>query len=155
MVANYATAVDLSIPDCDTFDMKLLHFRRTFIEKLFAIHGYVQDWRETGNFADPMVRHYADLYLLSEREEVIDMLESDEADQIKRNYDEKSRKAKRKNYRPPEELNFKDSPALFPDEETSRFLEPKYVYQCDQLFNSRYPKFGVVLNRFKTLRPHL
>ena len=52
----------LRAEDEGAFTMRLLHFRRTFVEKLFAIHGKIEllkrDRRPIGGYA----RHYYDLY---------------------------------------------------------------------------------------------
>lgn len=80
---NFAEAEDLA-----GFDMSLLHFRRTFVEKMFALHG---------------------------EHEVRSMLASPEYEQIRRDYDQKSREFFAKSYRPPTDLSFADSPAFFPE----------------------------------------
>jgi hypothetical protein len=53
--------------DTAGFDMTLLHYRRTFVEKLFALHGKVvrlqEEWRPLGRDA----RHYPDLYALADQ----------------------------------------------------------------------------------------
>ena len=56
--------------------MRLLHFRRTFVEKMFAIHSKVEllkrDRQPIGTYA----RHYYDLHELAARDEVRVMLAS-------------------------------------------------------------------------------
>jgi len=74
-----ATNVSMGAEDEGSFPMRLLHFRRTFVEKMFAIHGRVQllqrDRRPLGTYA----RHYYyDLFELSLQPEVIAMLDSAE-----------------------------------------------------------------------------
>jgi hypothetical protein len=60
------------------FSMRLLHFRRTFVEKMFAIHSKIElfkrDHRPLGSYA----RHYYDLYQLGGQEEVLGMLQQEE-----------------------------------------------------------------------------
>ena len=53
--------------------MRLLHFRRTFVEKLFAIHGKVQLLKRDGQPLGTYARHYYDLSQLAARTEVITM----------------------------------------------------------------------------------
>lgn len=38
----------LGTEDEGPFEMRLLHFRRTFVEKLFAIHSKVEKFKQTG-----------------------------------------------------------------------------------------------------------
>jgi len=42
------TGVTLGADDEGSFKMRLLHFRRTFVEKMFAIHGKVDTFQKTG-----------------------------------------------------------------------------------------------------------
>lgn len=70
--------------------MRLLHFRRTFVEKLFAIHSKVKKFKQTGIGIDGYAHHYYDLFCLAERQET--MLGSNEYKAIKVNYDRVSKK---------------------------------------------------------------
>jgi hypothetical protein len=54
--------------------MRLLHFRRTFVEKMFAIHAKVEAFRKAGREIGGYARHYYDLFCLDERPEVLAML---------------------------------------------------------------------------------
>jgi Nucleotidyl transferase AbiEii toxin, Type IV TA system len=42
------SGVSLGADDEGSFEMRLLHFRRTFVEKTFAIHGKVDAYQKTG-----------------------------------------------------------------------------------------------------------
>jgi hypothetical protein len=77
--------------DLAGFDMTLLHFRRTFVEKLFAIHGKVVRLVGEGVALGRDARHYADLYALAGTHEVRAMLASPEYAEIRDDYDAKSR----------------------------------------------------------------
>src|SRR5205807_4545836 len=83
--------LSLGAEDEASFPMRLLHFRRTFVEKMFAIHGKVEvlkrDRRPLGSYA----RHYYDLFQLAAQEDVIVMLKSAEYEAIKNDYDQISR----------------------------------------------------------------
>lgn len=57
--------------------------RRTFVEKLFAIHGKVELFKREGRLVGPCARHYYDLFELARQPEVRDMLRSDEYAAIK------------------------------------------------------------------------
>jgi hypothetical protein len=74
------TQTSLQASDEEPFEMRLMHFRRTFVEKLFAVHKGLQRWRR-GELPDcrPFVRHYYDLHALAGTPEVLAMLASDES----------------------------------------------------------------------------
>ncbi len=137
------------------FDMTLLHFRRTFVEKLFALHGKVVRLITEDHPIGRHARHYSDLYVLSDQSEVRAMLASDEYEEIRRDYDVTSRNSKylARIYRPPEDLSFAESPALFPDGRIKDQLRRDYDEQCRMLFSGGdYPPFDQVLRRFEELR---
>jgi hypothetical protein len=135
------------------FDMTLLHFRRTFVEKMFALHGKVVRLLEDGHPLERHARHYSDLYVLAGKGEVRAMLTSTEYDQIRKDYDENSRRFFTKIYRPPKDLSFVDSPAFFPDTKLKEQLEWDYEMQCRLLFSGvSYPSFDDVLARFEEIR---
>lgn len=145
-------ADELDIEGIEPFEMELLHFRRTFVEKLFAIHGKVERLEKEGVSLGRDVRHYADLYVLAGRPEVIAMLESEEHEAIKGDYDEKSRAYFPNSYRPPPDLRFTNSNALFPSDELRAQIEPGYEEECRRLFFRSHPRFGKVLERFTEIR---
>lgn len=139
--------------DLAGFDLTLLHFRRTFVEKMFALHGKVVRLQEEGQPLDRDARHYPDLHALADKHEVRAMLASPEYEEIRRDYDEKSRMFFPKSYRPPPDLSFAESPALFPGAELRAQLEADYDTQCDLLFSGgAYPSFDAVLARFVEIR---
>ena len=92
------TGVSLGADDEGPFTMRLLHFRRTFVEKMFAIHGKVDAYKSTGREIGGYARHYYDLYCLADRPEVIATLRSDEYGVIKADYDRISREYFDKSY---------------------------------------------------------
>jgi hypothetical protein len=51
--------------------MRLLHFRRTFVEKMFAIHAKVEAFKQSGEPIGGYDRHYNDLFGLAQRPEVL------------------------------------------------------------------------------------
>jgi Nucleotidyl transferase AbiEii toxin, Type IV TA system len=135
------------------FDMTLLHYRRTFVEKMFAIHGKVIRLLDEDHPLGRDARHYPDLYALAGEHEVRAMLASPEYDEIRRDYDEKSRTFFGGVYRPPTDLSFTDSPALFPEPELRERLAADYEAQCRLLFSgAAYPSFAEVLARFEEIR---
>lgn len=139
--------------DLGAFEMTLLHFRRTFVEKLFTLHGKVVRLLEGGPPIGRDARHYSDLFVLAGEQQVRAMLESPEYQTIRKDYDEKSREFYGKFYRPPEDLSFAASPALFPDAELRQRLAADYEEQCRLLFSGGdYPTFDQVLARFEEIR---
>ena len=139
--------------DLEGFDMTLLHYRRTFVEKMFALHGKVVRLQQDGVALGRDARHYPDLWVLAGQHEVGTMLASPEYAEIRQDYDAKSREFFPKSYRPPEGLSFAGSPALFPDGSLRDQLAAEYRAQCDLLFSGGdYPPFDDVLARFEELR---
>jgi hypothetical protein len=100
-----AKGVSLGAEDEGRFTMRLLHFRRTFVEKMFAIHSKVEllkrDHRGLGTYA----RHYYDLFQLAGRDEVLDMLRSDEYVAIKNDYASRFRAATSRSLGDPERFS--------------------------------------------------
>lgn len=135
------------------FDMSLLHYRRTFVEKLFALHGKVIRLRDEDHPLGRDARHYSDLHALAGQHEVKSMLASPEYELIREDYDRNSKEFFASSYRPPDQLSFANSVALFPDASLRPTLEREYEAQCQLLFPSAsYPGFEEVLSRFKELR---
>jgi hypothetical protein len=138
--------------DLTSFEMTLLHFRRTFVEKLFTIHGKVVHLIQEDVPLGRDARHYADLYALAGTPEVRAMLVSPEYDAIRTDYDAKSRKFFAAIYRPPKDLAFGASPALFPDQALREQIAVDYESQCQLLFTGNYPSFDEVCDRFEEIR---
>ncbi len=141
--------------DAEPFTMTLLHYRRTFVEKLFTIHGKVERLRLEGTPVGRDARHYADLHALGQLADVREMLRTPEYDEIRRDYDVKSRQFFPRSYRPPEGLGFARSQALFPPDALGRQLRRDYESQCRILFYGPYPPFDEVLAGFEDLRDWL
>ena len=141
------------VDDLEPFEMTLLHFRRTFVEKLFAIHGKVERLKQDGTPIGRDARHYADLHVLGQQPEVRAMLGSSEYTAIRADYDEKSRAYFRNSYRPPPDLRFTTSDALFPPPELRTALEADYAREVGRLYyRSSPPAFAEVLGLMEDLR---
>jgi hypothetical protein len=137
------------------FDMTLLHFRRTFVEKMFALHGKVVRLIDENEPIERHARHYSDLYVLAGTPEVRAMLASEEYGQIREDYDQTSRRSKyfARIYRPPNDLTFRNSAAFFPDTALKAQLAADYETQCRLLFSHpNYASFDEVLERFEEIR---
>jgi hypothetical protein len=141
--------------DLEPFEMTLLHFRRTFIEKLFTIHSKVIRLLEDGTPVARDARHYADLHALAQRPEVLAMLRSDEYREIRNDYDALSCQWFPRSHRPPAKLSFRESPALFPPAELRQQLAADFATQCGLLFPGEFPTFADVLGSFERLREWL
>jgi len=136
----------------DPFTMTLLHFRRTFVEKLFALHGKVERLKTDGYPLGRDARHYADIHVLAGTGEVLAMLNSDEYAAIEADYDANSRAFFPKSYRPPDGLTFAASDALFPPDELRATIEADYERECTRLFFRPHPPFDHVLARLREIR---
>jgi hypothetical protein len=146
------TQTSLGAVDEQPFQMTLLHFRRTFVEKLFAIHGKVEKQKRDGLPLGTYARHYYDLYQLAGQHEVRAMLLTPEYREIQCDYDAISRKHFPRDYACPEGMDFTKSDALFPAAELRQALGVEYERQCRQLCFGQYPTWGAVLERFEELR---
>ena len=146
------TGVTLGAEDEPGFPMRLLHFRRTFVEKMFAIHAKVELLKREGQPLGTYARHYYDLFQLAGHPEVVAMLNSEEYGKIKADYDRVSRAHFAKIYFYPEEMRFATSAALFPLGELSGRLSKEYTVQCQMLCYGVPPLWDEVLARFRELR---
>ena len=149
------TGLSVGAEDEGGFTLRLLHFRRTFVEKMFAIHAKVQllkrDQQPLGSYA----RHYYDLFQLAEQPEVEAMLRSAEYAAIKADYDQISRTHFPKSYFFPEAMSFANSDALFPTAELATLIATEYESQCRMLCYGPFPSWSQVAARFHELRPLL
>ena len=134
------------------FAMRLLHFRRTFVEKLFAIHGKVELFKRDGRPIGSYARHYYDIYRLAEQPDVTGMLRSEEYAAIKADYEEVSLAHFRHSYFRPDGMSFAHSDALFPPHELALTLAAAYESQCGQLCLGPHPSWEEVQARFHEMR---
>ena len=142
----------LDAEDEGPFSLPLLHFRRTFVEKMFAIHSKVEilkrDRQPLGSYA----RHYYDLFQLAARAEVLAMLKSEEYAAIKADYDQISRTHFPKSYFHPDGMSFAKSDALFPPRELAATIGPEYEAQCKMLCYGPYPSWPEIQARLMEIR---
>jgi hypothetical protein len=124
--------------------MRLLHFRRTFVEKMFAIHAKVEAFKLTGQPIGGYARHYYDLFCLVQRPEVLAMLSSDEYAAIKADYDRISTEHFPKSYVPPPGMSFAKSDALFPSANLRAAIAAGFEAQCRVLCFGPYPTWDEV-----------
>jgi hypothetical protein len=135
--------------------MRRLHFRRTFVEKMFAIHAKVEAFKSGGREIGGYARHYYDLYCLADRAEVLEMLRQAEYATIKSDYDRVSRTYFAKSYVPPPDMTFAKSEALFPPVELRAILAVEFEKQCRSRCFGRFPSWAEVEARLEAIRPWL
>lgn len=145
----------LNAEDESSFPMVLLHFRRTFVEKLFAIHAKVRQYQREEVSLGSATRHYYDLFSLAQTPEVQQMLGSGEYSDIKQDCDRLSQKAFKQEYDPPENLVFSNSIALFPIGELRQAIAKEYQQQCQNLCYGNYPRWEEIEVCFSELRKQL
>jgi len=138
--------------DQPPFTMRLLHFRRTFVEKLFTIHDRVERLvKDRGEPLGSFARHYYDLYCLLQRDEVTEMLRSAEYTDLASDYRRLSSR-----YFPdqvlPHGMELRNSSALFPDAALREILRRSYDEQCARLCYRTPPPFPTVLQDLETVR---
>lgn len=149
------TGISFGAEDESPFAMNLLHFRRTFVEKLFAIHAKVELFKKTGLKIGGYARHYYDLFCLSERPEVLQMLKTKEYEEIKNDYDKISKSHFEANYIAPHDMCFQNSDALFPPKHLYPLLQSDFEEQCRILCFGSFPAWKQVLQRFYEIREFL
>jgi hypothetical protein len=146
------TKASLGANDESSFPMRLLHFRRTFVEKMFAIHGKVQILKRDKTPLGTYARHYYDMFQLAQQNEVIAMLKTDEYAAIKKDYDEISRTYFAKSYLPPPDMTFAKSDALYPPVDLAKIIGVEYEAQCKLLCYGPYPSWEAVQTELKEIR---
>lgn len=149
------TGQSLDAEDEGAFLLRLLHFRRTFVEKLFAIHAKVELFKRDGRPLGAYARHYYDLFQLAGEAEVRAMLDSPEYAEIMEDYDRISRDHFARDYFQPAQMRFRASDAMFPPPELEATIAPEYERQCLLLCFGSYPPWAEVRARFEDLRPLL
>jgi hypothetical protein len=146
------TGASLGAEDEGPFEMRLLHFRRTFVEKMFAIHAKVEAFKKDGKEIGGYARHYYDLFCLAERPEVLAMLSSAEYAAIKSDYDRVSREHFEKSYVPPPDMSFAKSDALFPAADLRTAIAAVFAEQCRVLCFGPFPTWDEVQARLEGIR---
>ena len=144
--------LSLGAEDQAPFPMRLLHFRRTFVEKMFAIHGKVELLKRDGQALGTYARHYYDLFQLAAQAEVTVMLQSSEYAAIKADYDRISRTHFPRSYFYPEGMRFSRSDALFPPPDLAAVIGAEYETQCQMLCYGPYPSWVEIQARLLELR---
>lgn len=149
------TGETLGAEDESTFSMMLLHFKRTFVEKLFAINDKVNEYKQKAQPIDKHARHYYDLYQLAQRDEIKQLLESRDFISIKQDCERLSEKYFPSEQSPPQKINFANSEALFPTGDLRKAISKAYTDQCQILCYGSYPSWEEVEKCFSSIRSKL
>jgi Nucleotidyl transferase AbiEii toxin, Type IV TA system len=149
------TSESLDAEDEVPFSMPLLHFRRTFVEKLFSLHSKIIQYQLDSTSFSTYTRHYYDLQCLAQRPEVRTMLQSEEYINIKQDCDRISQEYFKEQYHRPQDLKFSKSIAFFPTRELRQAIAKEYKQQCDNLCLCPYPSWEAVEQCFEELREWL
>ena len=149
------TGQTLGAEDETPFPMRLLHFRRTFVEKMFAIHSKIEIYKKEGRPLGSYARHYYDLYQLAQQDLVRDLLQTDEYARIKDDYERVSLTAFPSSYFRPNDMRFAESDALFPLGDLRSMIATEYAAQCRILCFGDYPYWEEVEQCFNQLRERL
>lgn len=147
-----AQGISMNAADEQPFAMRLLHFRRTFVEKMFAIHSKVEILKRDRTPIGTYARHYYDLAQLATQSDVLAMLKSEEYAAIKADYDAISRTHFPNSYFWPADMKFANSEALFPPDALAATLAAEYESQCRQLCYGPYPSWVQLQETFADLR---
>jgi hypothetical protein len=150
-----ATGASVGASDEQPFGMRLLHYRRTFVEKMFAIHSKIELFKKHGVALGSYARHYYDLYQLAQQDAVHMMLQSEEYGRIKADYEQISLQAFPRSYFRPEGMSFAGSDALFPTADLRAMIASEYEAQCKALCFGPYPSWEEVEAVFASLRSQL
>jgi predicted nucleotidyltransferase component of viral defense system len=142
----------LRAKDESSFPMLLLHFKRTFVEKLFAIHNHIGDYQRHGTPFAKYARHYYDLFQLAQRDEVKQLLASEDFVEIKQDCDRLSQQYFQSSHFPPENLIFANSAAIFPTGNLRKDIKEAYTEQCKSLCYGVYPSWDEVEECFGIIR---
>ena len=149
--SNQTLDADDEIP----FPVDILHFRRTFVEKMFAVHAKVEIAKRDGRRLGSYARHYYDLYCLSRQAEVRSMLASEEYREIREDYERIGLASFPRDYARPPDLRFARSDALFPTGELREMISGDYEQQCRALCYGPHPPWTEVEAVFAGLRAQL
>lgn len=137
------------------FSMRLMDLRRTFTEKLFAIHSEVERHITGDRELTTSIRHYYDLHSLAQTPDVQAFLGTDEYRQVKENYLEICMEYFPSAVLPPN-MSLKNSRALFPTGDLAEDLRQRYESQIQSLsFEDSPPTFAQVLTQFESIRDRI
>jgi len=141
------------LPECR---LLVLAAERTFVEKLFVIHGSVARYQRDPDVS-PLVRigrHYYDVGKLLADPTVQTSVGTAEFWEMARDHDHRGAREFSKRHVAPADLNFASSPGLFPDPATRTLLEREYSRDRSLFFDDA-PSLDDVLSALQSVRSRL
>lgn len=130
--------------DLEPISVDCLDFKRTFVEKLFTIYAAFEN-----DFAKGKLRHYYDLYMLTEREDVVEFIGSDEFQEIFEDVRRFSEISFPSQVCPPNRL-YSEWPALNPNENNRAIMKADYRSNRD-LFFTEPPTLDAILDKLQAV----
>lgn len=138
-----------------SFEMTVLDPRRTFVEKLFAIHCACELWDEGRTTAlRRQTRHLSDLYALLGDEGIATFVGSTEYHALIPEIDELGRRYFPVDHRTPDGLRFAGSNAFCPDRDLRAAIEEEYA-RSRFLFFGEFPNLDAIYGRIEEFRKRL
>ena len=151
-----AAAVPTAAAELPSCELAVLGADRTFVEKLFVVHGFVTRYLEDAE-ARSLVRvgrHYYDVDRLLADDTVNASVGTPAFWEMVTDCDRRSQRDFARLHRAPVEFNFAESPALFPDATTRLALAREYE-RDRALFFGESPSFDDVLGSLVPIRVRL
>lgn len=133
-----------SYDDVIAFEVPVLDPKRTFVEKLFAIHSAY-----TKNQIEKYVRHYYDVYKLLELSDVRDFIDTDEYSELKNHVAELSMQFPKTFL--PQDLDFTKSLAFTNTSELEKEIDRSLAIQSG-LYFSTLPTAAQIFERLRIIK---
>ncbi|RDI73638.1 nucleotidyl transferase [Gaiella occulta] len=155
LLAEHLRGAGVDDDDLQPFELELLDYRRTFLEKLFAIHAAVTRHLEGETGAlNRQGRHYYDIYRLLERDEVREFIATDGYRALASEIEDVTRQYFPDDHRAPADLRFANSPALAPGDDLRVILDSEYT-ASRHLYYGDAPTLAEALSRIEAVRNDL
>ena len=152
ILAEHLRHSGLENDELETFQLDLLDYRRTFLEKLFAIHSAATRHLEGDAGAlNRQGRHYYDIYYLLAEDDVVAFAGSDDYRALAIEIDTLSQADFPGQHRAPVELRFSNSPALDPGSDIQAALALEYE-RNRFLYYGGFPTFDEIHARLDRYR---
>lgn len=138
------------------FTMPVLHYKRTFVEKIFAIHSAIVQLEQHQKSIATQVRHYYDLYCLLGQEDIQNMLKTVEFQEIKEDVFRISKSAFSLDIDTlPENLDFSQSLAFTLSAKIENEVKKSYTKQMQQLCYGKCPSWEDVKKTLSDIKYRL
>lgn len=135
----------LGAEDETSFEMLVLHYRRTFVEKLFAIHTAIINFENQKQPVGNQIRHYYDIYCLLQTADVQNMLKTKEYQDIKEDVSIIGQSSFHQAIIDlPQGLNFSQSPAFNLHSDTEEEISKLYQNQLGRLCYGICPPWDAI-----------